>query len=45
MSIHTLEIEYEEFDSPDALPEDERDLVALAWAARKMPMLHIRILE
>lgn len=35
MPLHTLTIEYEEFNSPDQLPEDERKLVTEAWAARK----------
>lgn len=35
MPPHTLTIEYEEYDSPDELPVDEKNLVASAWAARQ----------
>lgn len=35
MANHQLEINYEEFDSPDELPEDEQDLIASAWEARE----------
>lgn len=35
MPLHTLTIEYEEYDSADQLPEDEQNLIKSAWAARQ----------
>ena len=35
MPPHTLTIEYEEYESPNELSEDERNLLESAWAARR----------
>lgn len=46
MPLHTLTIEYEEYDSPDDLSEDERSLIETAWAARKnayAPYSHFQV--
>ncbi len=46
MATKTLEIKYEEFTSPDELPEDEQNLIAQAWETRKSayaPYSHFRV--
>lgn len=46
MAIHTLKIEYEEFEFSDELPPGEANLITLAWKARDKayaPYSHFKV--